>query len=365
MNRTALFDLHVAAGGRMVDFAGWEMPLQYSGIIDEHLATRQSCTMFDVSHMGRLYLSGPDAEALLERLCTRPIASMKVGQCRYSHVCREDGGILDDVIVSRFDQRWLVVCNASNREKIVQWLRDHAAGQCVDIVDDTRQTVMVAIQGPEVMEIAEELLPVDVADIRRYHFKSGKYMGIDYVCSRTGYTGEDGFELILPRAAGKMVASAVLTEEGAAFGRIKPAGLGARDTLRLEAGMPLYGHELSESVNSISAGQSWCVDLNKEFIGGSALRKIQADGPARVLVGLELAGKRIARQGALIELDGAPVGIVTSGTFSPSLEKVIAMAFVDQAAAKLGIQLQANIRASRAKATVVPLPFYTRGKQSS
>ncbi len=364
MLKTALNDFHARMGARLVEFAGWNMPLQYTSIIEEHNATRNGCTMFDVSHMGRIYVSGPDALSLLDYLCTRHIATMEVGQSRYSHMCRRDGGILDDLIVSRFaGDRFLVVCNASNREKIVGWVTTHAQGQAVEIDDQTRSTSMLAVQGPTAVEIADDFLPDDVLKLKRYRLKAGKYMGVDYICARTGYTGEDGFELILSNASGKLLADAIVDPDGALQGRIMLAGLGARDTLRLEAAMPLYGHELHEGVDSITAGQSWCVNLDKDFIGRDALAKVQDEGPKQLLVGLEVEGRRIARQDAPIEKDDHKVGVVTSGTSSPTLQKVIAMGFVDTPLCESGTELEVDIRGKKTAAKIVALPFYRRPKK--
>jgi len=362
--KTALNDFHARMGAKLVDFAGWNMPLSYKSIIEEHNATRNNCTMFDVSHMGRVYVSGPDACTLLDLLCTRHIASMEIGQSRYSHMCKENGGILDDLIVSRFeDDRFLVVCNASNREKIVSWITQHANNKSVEIDDQTRSTAMLAIQGPATVDIADELLPADILKLKRYRFTIGKYIGVEYVCSRTGYTGEDGFEFILSNASGKLLADALVDPNGAVQGRITLAGLGARDTLRLEAGMPLYGHELHENVDSIAAGQGWCVNLEKDFIGRDAMARIQDEGPKRVLVGLEIEGKRIARQDAPIEQDGRTIGEVTSGTTSPTLGKVIAMGFVDAGSSEPGTDLKIDIRGVKTAARVVSLPFFKRPKK--
>lgn len=364
MNRTCLYDLHIRLGAKMVEFGGWEMPLMYTGIIEEHLATRSDCTMFDISHMGRVYVSGGEATNFLENLCTRRIGDMQAGQARYSHMCRPDGGILDDLIVSRLDaERYLVVCNASNREKICNWLRQHAAGRNVQIDDQTISTAMIAVQGPATLALADEVLPFAVSDIKRYRFRTGKYMGVDYICSRTGYTGEDGFEIIVSRAAGKLLAENIVDSDSSVRGRVRPAGLGARDTLRLEAAMPLYGHELTEEVDSISAGQGWCVNLDKDFIGRSALQQVQEQGPRRKLVGLEVEGKRIARQDAPLHKDGRPVGVVTSGTLSPTLQKVIALGYVDAECSATGTELEANIRDKMTKARVAPPPFYKRSSK--
>ncbi|GMV98118.1 MAG: aminomethyltransferase [Phycisphaerae bacterium] len=343
----------------MVDFAGWEMPLLYTGIIEEHLHTRRAASLFDVSHMGRLELRGKDAEAVLQRVCTRQLADAQPGQSRYSHVCNERGGILDDVIVSRYEDHWLVVCNASNREKIVNWLLRHSAGRDVTLEDQTESTVMVALQGPGVIPALREKLPLPIGDLKRYRFLWGEYLGFSYSIFRSGYTGEDGVEVIVPAAVMPLVGGLLGTLLGGENG-LKPAGLGARDTLRLEAAMPLYGHELNEDVDSITAGQAWCVDLNKDFIGAEPMRRLVASGLSRKLVGLELEGRRIARQRASVHSGGEAVGEVTSGTFSPTLGKSIALAFVRADLAEPGTGLEVDLGGRRSGATVVKLPFYKR-----
>lgn len=360
MRQTPLIDFHRQAGGKLVEYAGWEMPLMYAGIIEEHHYTRQHASAFDVSHMGRVEFRGPDAEKFLQRLNTRNVGGMKPGLSRYSHMCRPDGGILDDVIVSRLEDHFLVVCNGANREKLLGWWAQQKAGFNVDVMDKTLETAMVAIQGPEAIATVAALLPFEIADLKRYHFKSGSFMGFQYFVARSGYTGEDGVEIILP-ARFAMTAATMLTSQSAERGTpIKPAGLGARDTLRLEAGMPLYGHELTEDWDSLTAGQAWACDLTKDFFGSDVLKRIAADGPKRKLVGMELAGRRIARQGAPILVGDQTVGVVTSGTQSPTLNKVIAMGLVDAAHANVGTELNVDLKNSQATATVVPLPFYKR-----
>lgn len=344
----------------MVDFAGWEMPLLYSGIVEEHVHTRRAASVFDVSHMGRLGIHGTGATDLLQRVCTRQLGDMAVGQSRYSLVCHEDGGVLDDVIVSRYGNHWLMVCNASNREKIVAWLGRHA-GDGVEVRDETEATLMVAIQGPEAVGWLSGKLPVPVAALKRYRFIAGDLMMIPYAVFRSGYTGEDGVELIVPAGVAAML-SGVLGDFGSASSVIRPAGLGARDTLRMEAGMPLYGHELHEEIDPLSAGLDWCVDLEKDFIGAEPLRAIAKRGPARRLVGLELDGKRIARQGAAIHDGDRPVGEVTSGTSSPTLGKSIAMGYLEAALAEPGRSLTVATGRGRSAATVTALPFYRRGR---
>jgi aminomethyltransferase len=362
LKRTPFHDFHTSAGARMVDFAGWEMPILYRGITEEHQHTRNSGSMFDVSHMGRISFAGPQAMALLDRVVTRKISDQKVGQSRYSLVCNEDGGIIDDVIVSRDQKNWLMVCNASNRERIVRHVNEvrRAGDLDVDIVDQTTATAMVAIQGPKVIEKLAAVLPVELAAMKRYHFATDSLMLVKFTVFRSGYTGEDGVELIIPAKAASMAMKLLGGKMDRPEATIKPAGLGARDTLRLEAGMPLYGHELTEQTDPISAGLGWAVDTTKDFIGAPALRLIQAAGPKRKLVGLELEGRRIARQGAPVVQNGRPVGEVTSGTFSPTLQKSIAMAYVDAPLAEEGAGLEIDLKGSMNAAKIVKLPFYKR-----
>jgi aminomethyltransferase len=292
---------------------------------------------------------------------TRNVSDQHVGQSRYSLVCNASGGILDDIIVSKDAKNWIMVVNAGNREKIVAHFTEQRKllGLDFDMADNTQSTAMVAIQGPKVIDRLAELLPVELKSMKRYSFETSSYMLIKFTVFRSGYTGEDGIELILPAKMANMAMKLVAGKdhEGAT---IRPAGLGARDTLRLEAAMPLYGHELTEQTDPISAGLTWAVDLKKEFIGVAPLREIAAAGPKRKLVGLELEGKRIARQGAPILSDGKIVGEVTSGTFSPTLSKSIAMAYVDSALTAVGTQLTADLKGSLNPAKIVKLPFYKR-----
>jgi aminomethyltransferase len=362
MLQTPLNEFHREQNARLVDFAGWEMPVMYTSIIDEHNFTRQHATVFDVSHMGRVEFRGPEAGAFMEWLNTRNIGSAKPGMCRYSHMCNERGGILDDVIVSCFEDHYLVVCNASNREKLLGWWDQQRSGYNVEIKDRTMETAMVAIQGPEALETLGQVLPIPLGELKRYRFLTGNIMGADYYVARSGYTGEDGVEIILPANIGLM-ALRMLVSQSAERGRpIRAAGLGCRDTLRLEAGMPLYGHELSEDWDSITAGQGWAVDLTKEFVGQPVLKQVHDQGPVRQIAGLELDSKRIARQGATILNDGADVGIITSGTQSATLGKNIAMGLIQGKLAEPGTKLTVDIRGHQCDAVVVPLPFYKKPK---
>jgi len=362
LKRTPLYDYHVAAGAKMVDFAGWEMPLLYRGIVPEHEQTRRSGSFFDVSHMGRLSFTGPDAQLFLDRVLTRRISDQQVGQSRYSLVCNQQGGVLDDVIVSRDARNWLMVCNASNREKLVRcFVEVRKAGDFdFDMADNTESTAMLAIQGPKVIDRLSESIPVDLRAIKRYHFVTTTIMLVKFTVFRSGYTGEDGVELIFPAKMAAMAAKMFGNSHDDPGATIKPAGLGARDTLRLEAAMPLYGHELTETIDPISAGLKWAVDLSKDFIGAQALRKIDQAGPSRKLVGIELEGKRIARPGTELKLAGGGSGVVASGTFSPTLQKSIVMAYVDAPHSDEGLAVEVDLKGTSVPGRIVKLPFYRR-----
>jgi aminomethyltransferase len=308
--------------------------------------------------MGRIEIHGDGAESFLESLCTRRLSTMQSGQSRYSHMCNAHAGILDDVIVSRFDDHWLVVCNASNRSKIYQWMLQNSPAKDTQIVDKTEMTLMLALQGPKAIEEINKLLPRPVDELKKYWFYQGELMMMPFTVFRSGYTGEDGVELIMPSTVADMLGG--FLRQLAGEQTIKPAGLGARDTLRLEAAMPLYGHELHENIDSISAGCKWAVDLDKDFTGVETLRKINENGPEKKLVGLELHGRRIARENTALAYENKPVGEITSGTFSPTLEKSIAMGYVQPDLAEPGQTLTANLGRKDVDATVVKLPFYKR-----
>ncbi len=358
MRHSPLNQFHDDAKAKMVDFAGWRMPIYYRGIQEEHVHTRTQVSAFDVSHMGRIHLQGSDVEAFLQNLCTRNLDGTAMGQSKYSHICREDGGILDDVIVSRHEDHWVVVCNASNREKILAWFQQHVRGQAVNIADHTLDTAMIAVQGPAAITHMQDAFGLDFSTLKRYWFVDGELMGMRYSIFRSGYTGEDGVEAVITAAAVPLVLPRLIEAQGA--GPCRPAGLGARDTLRMEAAMPLYGHELLESVDSLSAGQGWCVDLSVDFIGAGALRRLKDKGLTRRLVGMELDGKRIARQGYGILKNGKTIGEVTSGTMSPTLGKSIAMGFVEVDRSEMGTTVEIDLGRKTNEARIVPLPFYKR-----
>lgn len=343
----------------MVDFAGWHMPVQYSSIVAEHQAVRTACGLFDIAHMGRLKFTGPDAVAFLDLLLTNDVASLAVGQIRYSLVTNEQGGILDDVLIYRFADFHLLVVNASNREKILAWIEKHRSGFNVSIEDLTPSQFMLALQGPRALDVIQPLVDVRIDGLAYYTGSPAQIGGVSGIVSRTGYTGEDGCEVIVPVSAAVGLWESLI-ECGSNVGLL-PAGLGCRDTLRLEAAMPLYGHELNETIDPCTAGLAFGVKLDaKEFIGKPAVAaaKANVDRPRRV--GLELAGKRIAREGAEVFAGERKVGSVTSGTFSPTLQKSIAMGYVTPDVAPVGTALTIDIRGSHEPASVVKLPFYKR-----
>ena len=354
--RTPLYQWHVDHKARMVPFGGWEMPVQYAGIAPEHKAVRTAAGLFDISHMARVSFGGKDALALLEKVFTNSVATMKDGQVRYGLVCNEAGGILDDILVYRWPYGFAAVINASNREKILAWLDRHKTGD-VQIQDQTFDTAMVAVQGPKSVELVSGMFADDVSQLKYYFAMPTRYRDKACVVSRTGYTGEDGFEVMVPNELG-----VALWEEFIAKGAV-PCGLGARDTLRLEAAMPLYGHELNEATDPFHAGLGWAVKLDKgEFIGRHALQLAAADEGKPVRVGIEIEGKRAAREGCLIVANGATAGTVTSGSLCPWTDKSLAMGYVQPAVAATGTRLAVDVRGTLLDATVVPLPFYKRKK---
>ncbi len=377
--RTPLYDWHVGHGGRKVEFAGWVMPQQYTSIIEEHRATRAAVGIADISHMGRLRFEGPGAAVFLAELLTRRVADMAEGQIRYSLVTNDQGSILDDVLVGHYNNDYgqpyyVVVVNACNRAKIVGWIAAHLprrraerSGHEVICTDVTRLWAMLAVQGPRSVELLQPLVDADLrtmeyywgSQVRILHPAAQRQGGI---ISRTGYTGEDGFELSVGAGIARAVWEALM-ELGKPLG-VVPTGIGARDTLRLEAGMPLYGYELSEQVDPFQAGLEFaCHLVGYDFPGRDALVELEKRPPRATLVGLELAGRRVARRGCPVLADSRPIGEVTSGTFSPSLDKPIAMAYVAPQFAEPATEVQIDIRGRTEGARVVKLPFYHRKKK--
>jgi len=364
LRKTPLYDWHEAQGAKLVNFGGWSMPLYYTSIVEEHHATRRAATLFDVSHMGRFRFEGPGAAVFLDHLLTRRVDRLKPGQVRYSLICNEQGGVLDDVLVYHLQDAsgesyyWMVV-NASNRAKIAAWIESHRGGRDVEFSDLTTATAMIAVQGPRAVGLADSLLNFDLAAAAYYTARECEVGIHEGLASRTGYTGEDGCELIVPAAAAEHVWRQLL-DRGKDH-RAAPAGLGARDTLRLEAGMPLYGHELSEDINAAQTDLGFAISSkDREFIGRQAIVEAKSDPALPRRVGLTLEGKRVPREGYAVLAGAETVGHVTSGTFSPTLERPIAMAYITPQAAESGGELAIDIRGRSEPARLTALPFYRR-----
>jgi aminomethyltransferase len=361
LKRTPLYAEHKALGARMVPFGGWEMPVQYSGVIDEHQTVRSAVGLFDVSHMGEVELTGPQALQAADRLITNDLGKAADGQAIYTAMCRPDGGIVDDLVVYRFSPERIFICvNAANRDKDFAWIHQHAAGLC-EVTDRGDQWAQIAVQGPKAAALVQRLTPVDLSAIGTYRFATGKVDGVEAILSRTGYTGEDGFELYVPSGEGAKIWRALL-EKGADLG-VKPAGLGARDSLRLEMRYALYGNDIDDTTTPLEAGLGWVVKLDKpDFIGKAALVAQKAEGPKRKLVGLEVTGRGVARHGYPVLAGGKVVGSVTSGTMGPSVEKPVAMAYLPSELAAIGTEVAVEIRGKPVPAVVVKTPFYQRAK---
>jgi aminomethyltransferase len=356
-----LADRHAALGARLIEFAGWLMPLQYGGIIEEHCAVRQRAGLFDLSHMGELFVEGAQASAALDYALVGDSSTLVPGRAHYSMICLPDGGVMDDLIVYRLSEsRFMVVANAANVAVVSDALRARLTGFDAVLDDRSLGTALVAIQGPAALGVLAPLADFAIVDLRYYAIGRGRVAGVDALVARTGYTGEDGFEVFVDVAAAGTVWDALL-ERGREAG-VVPVGLGARDTLRLEAGMPLYGNELDRETTPYDAGLGRVVKLGKpgDFVGRSALEKALRDGQRRRLVGLTMRDRGIARHGYEVFAGGRKTGRVTSGTHSPTLERAIAMAYVAPSDGEAGTILEVAIRDQRAAAEVVPLPFYKR-----
>jgi aminomethyltransferase len=356
LKRTPLFAAHMSAGARMVPFGGWEMPVQYRGIVEEHRIVRSAVGCFDVSHMGEFEVEGSGALAALQRLTTNDVAALEIGQVQYSVLCHESGGIVDDLTVYRLAaDRYMVTVNASNIAKDWTHVTTHGAGARWRDVSDT--TGLIAVQGPRAEALVGRLADVDVTQIGYYRFARRKVAGVATLVSRTGYTGEDGFELYVAAADTERLWQALL-EAGRPDG-MAPIGLGARDTLRLEMRYALYGNDIDDTTNPLEAGLGWVVKPAKgEFLGRAAIERVRASGPARKLVGLEMTERAVARHGYPVVKDGAPTGVVTSGSYGPSVDRYIAMAYVGSAHAAVGTELGVEIRGQVKPARVVKTPFH-------
>lgn len=360
--KTPLYDVHVAAGGRIVEFGGWLLPVQYkAGIIAEHKAVRTAAGLFDVSHMGEIWAEGPEALAFLQQLLTNDFADLKDGQTRYSPMCYLDGGTVDDLLVYKFaDGRYLLVVNAANIGKDWEWMQSTARNFNVKLSNTSAVTAQLALQGPKAETILKKLTKAPITNLGYYHFlPSGLVAGINCIISRTGYTGEDGFELYC--AADKVVSlwNAIM-DAGSAYG-ILPTGLGCRDTLRFECCMPLYGHELSQEITPLMAGLGMFVKLDKKaFNGHDSLAAQKAAGLPQRVMGIELIGRGVARNGFPVKADGKVIGRVTTGSPAPTLGKNMAMALIDTAYAKIGNKIDIDIRGKDVEAVIIKKPFYKR-----
>jgi aminomethyltransferase len=345
----------------MVPYAGWEMPVQYGGIVDEHRTVREAVGLFDLSHMGEVLISGTEALAFARYAVVSDPGTLELGQAQYSMLCAEDGGVIDDLIVYRTDEGYLVVCNAANRDAVMAHLEALRARGDFDahLEDRSDRTALIAPQGPRAAELLATLTDLDLSSLGYYRSLQGEVAGVDCLVARTGYTGEDGFELFCDARRAGAVWDAVM---GAGEGLgLKPAGLGARDTLRLEAGMPLYGNELGRNGNPYEANLGRVVKLEKgEFLGRAALAAVQQTGPRRKLVGLVMRENAVARSGYPVLVEGDEAGVVTSGTASPTLGEKIAMAYLPAAAAAPGNEVQVVVRERPYRAEQVKLPFYKR-----
>jgi aminomethyltransferase len=354
LRRTPLYDRHLAAGAKLVDFAGWEMPVQYEGVRAEHLAVRSGCGVFDVSHMGEVETSGRDSLAFLQRVLSNDVAKLDVGGAQYSVLCREDGGILDDLFTYRLaDERYLTVTNAANHAGDLEWFQRHAGDFDVEVTDAIASYAMLAVQGPQARQIVGGLSATELPE--RMHTATVALAGADALVCGTGYTGEDGVEVLVNAADAAALWDALL-DAGAT-----PAGLGARDTLRLEVCFHLYGNDMDVSRNPIEAGLGWCCKEETGFVGSEAVAEARAAGPAEKLAPFLLTGPGIPRQGnEVLDASGEPAGMVTSGTLSPSLEVGIGMAYVRAPLAEPGTEVEIDVRGRRRGARVESRPLYHR-----
>jgi aminomethyltransferase len=358
--RTPLFPLYSRSGARVVDFHGWDLPVQFAGIMQEHRAVRTGAGLFDVSHMGEIEISGPGALEFIQRLCVNDASRLADGQVQYSAMCFDDGGIVDDVTVYRFaSDRYVFCVNASNREKDFEWILKHQP-EGVQVRDLSDETALLALQGPKAEFILAPLVDISLPALKYYHFSGCSAGGNEMVVSRTGYTGEDGFEIFLPPEAATELWQKIMAA-GEPAG-LMPAGLGARDTLRLEMKYALYGNDIDQTTDPLEAGLGWITKLDKGgFFGRDAIMERSGDGPERRLVGIEMKGRGIARGGHSIWAEGKKAGTVTSGTFSPTLQKAIALGYVPTPLSRPGTAVAVEIREAKVEAEVVRTPFYREG----
>ena len=358
LKRTPLFELYQQYGGKTIDFGGWELPVQFSSIKEEHDAVRNRAGLFDVSHMGEIFVEGEGALAFLQKLLSNDISKIEIGQAQYSVMCYENGGAVDDLITYRLEENVYLLCvNAANIEKDYEWLVSHKFGN-VTILNKSNEFAQIALQGPLAQEILQTLTSENLEEINFMKFKNNlNISGYNVLLSRSGYTGEDGFELYGAPEAIQKLWTAILKDE-----RVVPAGLGCRDTLRFESCLPLYGQELSAQITPLEAKLGFAVKLDTEFIGRDALAKQKEEGLTRKLAGIEMVGKGIPRHGYLVEKDGVVIGEVTTGTQSPMTKRNIGLALIPIEYTEIGTELEIDIRGKKVAAKVVPTPFYKRSK---
>lgn len=363
LKKTPLNEVHRNLGGKMVDFGGWDMPVQYAaGVIAEHLATREKAGLFDVSHMGEIWVEGEDAIKFVNRITTNDVTKLVDGQAHYSALTNESGGVVDDLLVYRFDEdKLLLVVNAGTTEKDWDWITSQVKGENITLTNASADYCQIAVQGPRALEIAQKLTDENLSEIKYYHFTVGKFDSTDAIISRTGYTGEDGFEIYAPAEKAEQIWNNIL-KAGEEFG-ILPCGLAARNTLRLESAMSLYGHELSDEISPLEANLGWICKINKgEFTGREPMAKLKEEGLRRKLVGFEMVDKGIARDEMDVYINDEKVGVVTSGSPAPFLKKNIGLAFVPTEFAKIGQEIKIDVRGKHLSAVVVPTPFYKRNR---
>lgn len=356
MKRTPFFSIHQKLGAKIVPFAGYEMPVQYAGIIEEHKSVRNNVGVFDVSHMGEFFVKGPNALPFLQKITVNDVSALVPGKAQYTAMCYENGGVVDDLLIYMLaEHSYMVVVNAANIDKDWEWMKSHCPPD-VGFENNSDETALLAIQGPKSLATLQKLTKADLSSIQYYHCIQGTLAGVDMIISRTGYTGELGFEIYFDVKHGETIWNSIF-DAGREFG-IAPIGLGARDTLRLEMGYCLYGNDIDQTTHPLEAGLGWITKLNKgEFIGKPVLEKAKANGVRRKLVGIMLSEKAVPRHGYQIVAGGSNCGTITSGTFSPTLERGIAMGYVDAAHSSVGTALQIDVRGKLFDAAVVSVPF--------
>ncbi len=363
LKKTPLNARHRSLGARMVEFGGWDMPVEYSGIVDEHLAVRSRAGLFDVSHMGQIEVAGADALKAVQHITSNDAGRLSINQAHYSALTTPQGTFIDDVLTYKLsDEHFMFVVNASNIIKDFKWIAEQIAGIGDAVaVNTSSRYALIALQGPAARDVLQTLTGVNLGEVKYYWFTTGEVANVLATISRTGYTGEDGFEVFVPPAQAERVWNAILAA-GKPAG-VVPAGLGARDTLRLEAAMRLYGNDMDETTTVLEADLGWIVGWKKdEFIGADVLRRQKAEGTTRKLVGFEVLDRAIARHGYTAYINGEKAGVVTSGTQTPFLKKAIGMAYLPSGNSAAGTEFEIDIRGRRVKAQVVPMPFYKRPK---